>query len=124
IVTEAKDMRQMFTSASAEARAAFGNDTLYLERFISNARHVEVQLLGDRFGNVVHLGERDCSLQRRHQKLVEEAPAPAMTEARREEIRQAAVTLARNIGYENAGTVEFIFDQDTGMFYFLEMNTR
>jgi acetyl-CoA carboxylase biotin carboxylase subunit len=124
IVTEYKDMRQMFTSASAEARAAFGNDTLYLERFISNARHVEVQLLGDRFGNVVHLGERDCSLQRRHQKLVEEAPAPAMTEARREEIRQAAVTLARNIGYENAGTVEFIFDQDTGMFYFLEMNTR
>jgi len=124
IVTEAKDMRQMFTSASAEARAAFGNDTLYLERYIANARHVEVQLLGDRFGNVVHLGERDCSLQRRHQKLVEEAPAPAMTESRREEIRQAAVTLARNIGYENAGTVEFIFDQDTGKFYFLEMNTR
>jgi acetyl-CoA carboxylase biotin carboxylase subunit len=124
IVTEYKDMWQMFTSASAEARAAFGDDTLYLERFISNARHVEVQLLGDRFGNVIHLGERDCSLQRRHQKLVEEAPAPAMTEARREEIRQAAVTLAQNIGYENAGTVEFIFDQDTGMFYFLEMNTR
>jgi acetyl-CoA carboxylase biotin carboxylase subunit len=124
IVTEYKDMRQMFTSASAEARAAFGDDTLYLERFIPNARHVEVQLLGDRLGNVIHLGERDCSLQRRHQKLVEEAPAPAMTEPRREEIRQAAVTLARNIGYENAGTVEFIFDQDTGRFYFLEMNTR
>ncbi len=124
IVTESKDMRQMFTSASAEARAAFGDDTLYLERYIPNARHIEVQLLGDRFGNVVHLGERDCSLQRRHQKLVEEAPAPAMSEARREEIRQAAVILAENIGYENAGTVEFIFDQDTGMFYFLEMNTR
>ena len=114
----------MFTSASAEARAASGDDTLYLERFISNARHVEVRLLGDRFGNLVHLGERDCSLQRRHQKLVEEAPAPAMTEAHREEIRQAAVTLARDIGYENAGTFEFIFDQDTGMFYFLDMNIR
>ena len=124
IVTDHRDMQQMFGSASAEARAAFGDDTLYLERFIPNARHIEVQVLGDRFGNVIHMGERDCSLQRRHQKLVEESPAPAITEALREEIRNAGVTLARSIRYENAGTVEFIFDQDAGKFYFLEMNTR
>lgn len=124
IVTDPKDMPHMFASAAAEARAAFGDATLYLERYIANARHVEVQLLGDRFGNVIHLGERDCSLQRRHQKVVEEAPAPAITDALREEIRRAAVTLGRNIGYENAGTVEFIVDQDAGEFFFLEMNTR
>ena len=124
IVTDHKDMQHLFGSASAEARAAFGDYTLYLERYIPNARHIEVQVLGDRFGNVIHLGERDCSLQRRHQKLVEESPAPAITEALRENIRQAGVTLARNIRYENAGTVEFIVDQDAGKFYFLEMNTR
>jgi acetyl-CoA carboxylase biotin carboxylase subunit len=124
IVTNRGDMQQMFASASAEARAAFGDGTLYLERYIANARHIEVQLLGDRFGNVLHLGERDCSLQRRHQKLVEEAPAPAITEALREEIRQAAVVLGRKMAYESAGTVEFIVDQDAGEFFFLEMNTR
>jgi len=124
IVTHQEEMPQMFASAAAEARAAFGDDTLYLERFIANARHIEVQLLGDRFGNVIHLGERDCSLQRRHQKVVEEAPAPAITDALRDKIRQAAVTLGCSIGYENAGTVEFIVDQDSGAFFFLEMNTR
>ncbi|OGA08048.1 MAG: acetyl-CoA carboxylase biotin carboxylase subunit [Betaproteobacteria bacterium RIFCSPLOWO2_02_FULL_65_20] len=124
IVMDYGEMQQMFGSASAEARAAFGDDSLYLERYIPNARHIEVQVLGDRFGNVIHLGERDCSLQRRHQKLVEESPAPAITEELREEIRQAGVTLARNIRYENAGTVEFIVDQDAEKFYFLEMNTR
>jgi acetyl-CoA carboxylase, biotin carboxylase subunit len=124
IVTQARDMPQMFAAAAAEARAAFKDDTLYLERYIANARHIEVQVLGDRYGNVIHLGERDCSLQRRHQKLIEEAPAPAITEKLREEIREAGVMLARNIGYENAGTVEFIFDQDVESFYFLEMNTR
>ena len=124
IVRDIKDMRQMFASASAEARAAFGDDTLYLERYIPNARHIEVQILGDSHGNVIHLGERDCSMQRRHQKLVEEAPAPAISELLRDEIRQAGVTLAKNFGYENAGTVEFIVDQDAGAFFFLEMNTR
>jgi acetyl-CoA carboxylase, biotin carboxylase subunit len=124
IVRNYKEMQQIFAAASAEARTAFGDDTLYLERFIPNARHIEVQLLGDRFGNVLHLGERDCSLQRRHQKVIEEAPAPGISDARRAEIHNAAVTLARNISYENAGTVEFIFDQDAQTFYFLEMNTR
>ena len=124
VVADVALMPQMYASASAEARAAFGDDTLYLERFISNARHIEVQLLGDGRGNVIHLGERDCSLQRRHQKLIEEAPAPGIGDALRAELRQAAVTLAKNVGYENAGTVEFIVDQDAGTFYFLEMNTR
>ena len=124
IVAHPRDMGEMFASASAEARVAFKDDTLYLERFIANARHVEVQVLGDRFGNVIHLGERDCSLQRRHQKLIEEAPAPAITEQLRQQIRQAGVEVARDIGYENAGTVEFILDQDAGAFFFLEMNTR
>jgi acetyl-CoA carboxylase biotin carboxylase subunit len=124
IITQRDDMPRMFAAASAEARAAFGDDTMYLERYIPNARHIEVQLLGDRFGNVIHLGERDCSLQRRYQKVVEEAPAPAVSEKLREDIRQAAVKLGRGIGYENVGTVEFIVDQDTGTFFFLEMNTR
>ena len=124
IVTNFSDLQQMFRSASAEARAAFGDDSLYLERYIPNARHIEVQVLGDGFGNVVHLGERDCSLQRRHQKLIEESPAPAITNTLREAIREAGLALARNIRYENAGTVEFIVDQDTKSFYFLEMNTR
>jgi acetyl-CoA carboxylase biotin carboxylase subunit len=124
IVIRRDDIRPMFESAAAEARAAFGDGTIYLERYIANARHIEVQLLGDRFGKVIHLGERDCSLQRRHQKIVEEAPAPAVTEGLREEICQAAVKLGRGIGYENAGTAEFIVDQDAGAFFFLEMNTR
>jgi acetyl-CoA carboxylase biotin carboxylase subunit len=124
IVTEPKELRQAFETAAAEARAAFGDDTLYLERYIPNARHIEVQVLGDRFGNVIHAGERDCSLQRRYQKVIEEAPAPHLSEALREEIRQAGATIAREMGYENAGTVEFIVDQDREKFYFLEMNTR
>jgi acetyl-CoA carboxylase biotin carboxylase subunit len=124
IMSGREDIQPMFESASAEARAAFGDGTIYLERYIPNARHIEVQLLGDRFGNVIHVGERDCSLQRRHQKIIEEAPAPAISEELRQQIRQTAVQLGRNIGYENAGTTEFIVDQDTGTFFFLEMNTR
>ena len=97
---------------------------LYLEKYIPRARHIEVQILGDSHGNVIHLGERDCSVQRRYQKVIEEAPAPSLSDALREEIRAAATTIARNIGYQSAGTVEFILDKETQKFYFLEMNTR
>jgi acetyl-CoA carboxylase biotin carboxylase subunit len=124
IVTSKDQVKTVFESASAEAKAAFGDGTMYVEKYIANARHIEVQILGDKFGNVVHLGERDCSTQRRHQKLIEEAMAPLISEELRQEIRNAAVTLAKNIAYENAGTVEFIVDQDEATFYFLEMNTR
>jgi acetyl-CoA carboxylase biotin carboxylase subunit len=124
VVNDSKTLPQTFASASAEAGSAFGDPTLYLERFIPNARHIEVQVLGDKFGNVIHIGERDCSLQRRHQKIVEEAPAPGVAASLRAEIHAAAVKLARNIDYENAGTCEFIYDEDAKTFYFLEMNTR
>lgn len=124
IVTEDGELQSAFEGAAAEARAAFGDETLYIERYIPNARHIEVQVLGDRFGNVIHVGERDCSLQRRHQKVIEEAPAYSLPETLREEIRSAAVVIAKNIKYENAGTIEFILDQDSEKFYFLEMNTR
>lgn len=124
IVERCGDLRESFEAAAAEARAAFGDDAMYVERYIANARHIEVQILGDRFRNVVHLGERDCSLQRRYQKIVEEAPAFSVPDGLREKIREAAVTIAQEIRYENAGTVEFILDRDSGQFYFLEMNTR
>ncbi len=124
IVSGPQQMQANFESAIGEARASFGDSTLYLERYIANARHIEVQVLGDAFGHVIHLGERDCSLQRRHQKLVEESPAPNISASLREAICEAGVTLARSIGYESAGTVEFIFDEDAQQFFFLEMNTR
>jgi acetyl-CoA carboxylase, biotin carboxylase subunit len=124
LIWNSADMDTTFSTAAAEARAAFGNDTLYMERYIGNARHVEVQVLGDHFGNLIHLGERDCSLQRRHQKIVEEAPAYALSKQVREKICSAGAALARSIGYRNAGTVEFIYDNDTSEFFFLEMNTR
>jgi acetyl-CoA carboxylase biotin carboxylase subunit len=124
LVRHAGEMQTTFSTAAAEAKAAFGNDTLYMEKYIGNARHVEVQVLGDQFGNVVHLGERDCSLQRRHQKIIEEAPAYAVSRQVREQMYAAAITLAGAISYRNAGTIEFIYDNDTEDFYFLEMNTR
>ena len=124
LVWNAGEIENTFRMAAAEARAAFGNDTLYMERYVGNARHIEVQILGDQHGNVIHLGERDCSLQRRHQKIVEEAPAYAVPLEVRAKICHAAATLARSIGYRSAGTIEFIYDNDTADFYFLEMNTR
>lgn len=124
VVRAAEGLRRAFDTARAEARAAFGDDTLYMERFIATARHVEVQILGDRHGTVIHLGERDCTLQRRHQKIVEEGPATALPGATVERMRQAAVDLARSVGYEGAGTVEFIYDRDREEFHFLEVNTR
>ena len=124
LVWNEHEIEDTFRMAAAEARAAFGNDTLYMERYVGNARHIEVQILGDRHGNVIHLGERDCSLQRRHQKIVEEAPAYAVAPEVRRQICNAAAALARSIGYQSAGTIEFIYDNDTQAFYFLEMNTR
>ena len=124
LVSNEHEIEDTFRMAAAEAGAAFGNDTLYMERYVGNARHIEVQILGDQHGNVIHLGERDCSLQRRHQKIVEEAPAYAVPAEVREQICTAAATLARSIGYQSAGTIEFIYDNDTRSYYFLEMNTR
>ena len=124
IVSKREELETAFTTAAAEARTAFGDETLYMERYIPNARHIEVQILGDHFGNVIHVGDRDCSLQRRYQKVVEEAPAPNLSDSLREEIRAAGVTIGREMRYENAGTVEFLVDQDASRFYFLEMNTR
>jgi acetyl-CoA carboxylase biotin carboxylase subunit len=113
-----------YNEARGEARAAFNDDRLYLERVIVNARHVEVQILADGHGNAVHLFERDCSVQRRHQKVIEEAPSPVVTPEIRRRICRAALDIARHIGYESAGTVEFVLDRDAQVFYFLEMNTR
>jgi acetyl-CoA carboxylase biotin carboxylase subunit len=124
LVWNKDEIENTFRTAAAEARAAFGNDTLYMEKYVGNARHIEVQILGDCHGNVIHLGERDCSLQRRHQKIIEEAPAYAVPPEVRTKICSAAATLARSIGYRSAGTIEFIYDNDSAEFYFLEMNTR
>jgi acetyl-CoA carboxylase biotin carboxylase subunit len=124
IVTNSDELKTIFETAAAEARIAFGDETLYFERFFPKARHIEVQIVADHFRNVIHVGERDCSLQRRYQKIIEEAPAPSLSDKLREEIRRAGVMIARNMKYENLGTVEFILDQDSHQFYFLEMNTR
>jgi len=112
-----------YSAARAEAGATFGDDSVYVERYIERPRHVEMQIIADRFGNVVHLGERDCSIQRRHQKLLEESPSPAIDEATRAKMAEIAIRAAQHVGYQSAGTVEFIVDKD-GSFYFMEMNTR
>jgi len=124
VVRAAVEFDQALDSASREAKAAFGDGRVLLERYIDRPRHVEVQIFGDASGNVVHLFERDCSVQRRHQKVIEEAPAPDLSDAWRGQLTGAAVELGRSIAYEGAGTVEFILDAGSGTFYFLEMNTR
>lgn len=123
IVKEAGDFEKMWNSARMEADAAFGNDGLYIEKFIEEPRHVEIQVMGDQYGRVCHLSERDCSVQRRHQKLVEETPSPVVNDALRKKMGEAAISGAAAINYEGAGTVEFLVDKH-GNFYFMEMNTR
>ncbi len=125
LVEEEAGLEAAFTAARQEALSFFGYDGVYMERFVQNPRHVEIQILADKQGNVVHLGERDCSIQRRNQKLLEESPSPAaqMDEALRQKMGEAAVTAAKAAGYSNAGTIEFLLDEK-GEFYFMEMNTR
>ncbi|SER25731.1 acetyl-CoA/propionyl-CoA carboxylase, biotin carboxylase, biotin carboxyl carrier protein [Lentzea xinjiangensis] len=124
LVHEESALREAIESARREARGSFGDDTLLVERFVTNPRHIEIQVLADAHGNVVHLGERECSLQRRHQKIIEEAPSPLLTPRVREAMGSAAVDAARSVGYVGAGTVEFIVDGASGDYYFMEMNTR
>ncbi len=123
VATDPEDFSRHFQLARSEALAAFANDAVYLEKYLERPRHVEIQVMGDQFGRVMHLNERDCSVQRRHQKLIEEAPSPGLTAALREAMGAAAVKLAEGIQYVGAGTVEFLLDAD-GSFYFMEMNTR
>ncbi len=117
-------LAQGFLTASAEAEKAFGNAAVYVEKYVENARHIEVQIMADHHGHVVHIGERDCSIQRRHQKLLEESPSPALNADTRRRLHRAAVHAAEFVGYRNAGTVEFLYDAETSQFYFMEMNTR
>jgi pyruvate carboxylase len=124
VVREPQDLGKLLDEARTEAHNAFGNGAVFLERFIQRAKHIEVQILGDRHGNVVHLHERDCSVQRRHQKVIEIAPSVDLAEDTRTALCDAAVRLAREIGYDNAGTVEFLVDVDSGEWFFIEMNPR
>jgi acetyl-CoA carboxylase biotin carboxylase subunit len=123
IVWKEEDLENAWDSARQEAAAAFGNDGMYMEKYIEEPRHIEIQVIGDQYGKVVHLSERDCSIQRRHQKLVEETPSPFMTQELRDEMGDAAVKAAKAVNYEGCGTVEFLVDKHRN-FYFMEMNTR
>jgi len=123
IVEEKEDFENQWNMCKNEAKASFGNDGIYMEKFVVEPRHIEFQIIGDQHGNVIHLSERDCSIQRRHQKLVEESPSPFMTKALRKEMGEAAVQAGKSINYEGVGTVEFLVDKYK-KFYFMEMNTR
>ncbi len=123
VVEKEEDLEVAYLSAQNEAESAFGDGTLYMEKYIKNPRHIEVQVIGDSHGNAIHIGERDCSLQRRHQKLIEESPADILDEDTRKKLHEVAVKATKFIGYENAGTFEFLLDSDKN-FYFMEMNTR
>ncbi len=123
IVRTEEELAPAMRTASNEAAAAFKNGEIYVERFVENPRHIEIQILADEHGNCIHLGERDCSIQRRHQKLLEEAPSPVLTQELREQMGRAAVEACRRVGYSSAGTIEFLLDEN-GEFYFMEMNTR
>src|SRR5205085_6510939 len=123
VARDADDFARSFQLARSEALSAFGNGDVYVERYLAKPRHIEFQILGDKFGSVIHLGERDCSVQRRHQKLIEEAPSPAMTPSLRQRMGDDAVKGAKAIDYVGAGTIEMLLDED-GSYYFMEMNTR
>ncbi len=118
------DLFPQMARLKAEAKAAFGDGTLFIEKFIKRPRHIEVQILADKHGNVIHLGERDCTVQRRYQKVIEESPSPVLSPEMRERICQSAVDLAKYVGYDSVGTVEYLYDLDENKFYFMEMNTR
>ncbi len=122
VVRKAEDFAEQFSRARSEAKANFGDDTVYIEKFLGNPRHIEIQVFGDKHGNGIHLGERDCSIQRRHQKLIEEGPSPVLTEEQRRKIGTLAAETVKKLGYVGAGTIEFLFED--GEFYFMEMNTR
>ena len=124
IVEDASDLAESVASARREALGGFGDDTVFLERYVAKSRHVEIQILGDSHGNLVHLGERECSIQRRHQKIIEESPSPVVDDAMRAAMGDAAIRLGNAMGYQSAGTVEFLVDDDTREFFFLEVNTR
>lgn len=123
VAANEEEFEKLFGTAQQESIRSFADDTMYLERFVECPRHVEVQVVADRFGNVVHLGERDCSIQRRHQKMIEESPCVALSEELRKKMGDTAVRAAKAVGYESAGTIEFLLDK-SGEFYFMEMNTR
>jgi acetyl-CoA carboxylase biotin carboxylase subunit len=123
-IDDMEDLLPSISRLKTEAKLGFGDDTLFIEKYITNPRHVEVQILADKHGNVVHLGERDCTIQRRFQKVIEESPCPVLSEEKREEVCASAVRLARHVKYDSVGTVEYLYDQDTEKFYFMEMNTR
>ncbi len=124
IVQSQKDLKESIISAQREAKSGFGDERVFIERYVEKSRHIEIQILGDSYGNIVHLGERECSIQRRHQKIIEESPSPRVSPEIREAMGLAAVKLAKKIKYQSAGTVEFLFDDKTGEFWFLEVNTR
>ncbi|MFQ5928302.1 MAG: acetyl-CoA carboxylase biotin carboxylase subunit [Acidobacteriota bacterium] len=123
VVTKSEQLRNALATAQSEAESAFGSSDVYIERYLDNPRHIEFQILGDQHGNVVHLGERECSIQRRHQKLIEESPSPIVSEELRQDLGQKVVEAMKAINYQNTGTVEFLFDQEDH-YYFMEMNTR
>lgn len=122
VVRKREEMKEQYSTARSEAKANFGDDTVYIEKYLETPRHIEIQVFGDKYGNGIHLGERDCSIQRRHQKVLEEAPSPALTDDQRNEIGTLAADVIRKMGYVGAGTIEFLYED--GKFYFMEMNTR
>ncbi len=124
IVESKKDLKESLLGAQREAMTGFGDDRVFIERYVASSRHIEIQILGDMHGNIVHLGERECSIQRRHQKIIEESPSPRVNPEMREAMGDAAIKLAKKLKYESAGTVEFLVDDKTGEFWFLEVNTR